>query len=343
MNLVRPNHELIRQIGQGNFGEVYLGRDVIHGDVAVKVMRQLPGEPDAGWAARKQRMIEEGQRLVQATHLHVVTVHYLTESEGEDAVHLVMELCSGGSLQAPFDAGPLRLSEVKTYATQVCLGLEALHNRGMLHRDIKPGNILLSSDGRAKIGDFGLVTDDLIMGYGSQVGYWDHLAYEIYHNGPTSARSDVWALGMTLYRLLHGAEWYSRLPEDPRDVIQHGGFATGLPWLPHVPAEWKRVIRKMMRDESHARYQTAHEVMNALAGLAYEPDWTCTVTPNEVRWMVEKGGRTRTAVWRTHSPRRHEWEAWSERPGGRRYTLGASDGIVSSSVAKAELTAFFSR
>jgi serine/threonine protein kinase len=306
MSLVKSNHDLVRPIGNGHYGEVYLGNDVVHGEVAVKVFRQLAGEAAADWTLRKQRLVQEGQLLAEAAHANVVRVYYLTESDTEDAVHLVMEYCPGGSLQASFEAGPMPLSRVRKCATEICRGLEAIHARCMLHRDIKPANILMSADGIAQIGDFGLVTDDLIMGYASQAGYRDHLAFEIYNAGATSIRSDIWALGMTLYRLIHGIEWYSRLPADPRDVIGNGGFATGLPWLPHVPDSWRRVIRKMMHDDTRLRYQTGHDVMNALALLSSTPDWSYVVSPNEIGWTVEVDGRRRVVVWTMHSPRRHK-------------------------------------
>ena len=105
-------------------------------------------------------------------------VHYLVEEENGEAVHLVMEYCSGGSLQAAFDKGPMRLADVLRVITDVTLGLQALHGRGMLHRDIKPGNLLLGERDVGKLGDFGLVTDKLIFGYASHAGYSDHLAYE---------------------------------------------------------------------------------------------------------------------------------------------------------------------
>lgn len=304
MSLVKPNHQLIRRISQGWYGEVYLGEDLVHGQVAVKVIRQTQGEPDVVWNLRKASLLQEGQRLHDAAHPNVVRVHYLAESEGEDAVHLVMEYCPGGSLQAAFETGPLQLAIVRKYATEVCRGLEALHAREMLHRDIKPGNILLTGANVAQIGDFELVTDNLILGYGSDAGYLDHLAIEVFQTGITSIRTDIWALGMTLYRLLHGAVWHSQLPADLKDAITAGGFASKLPWLPHIPDDFRRLIRKMMHDDSHARYQSAHEVMNALASLTVEPNWSCAVAPNEIRWTVQAGARVKFVVWTIYSPRR---------------------------------------
>jgi eukaryotic-like serine/threonine-protein kinase len=75
-----------------------------------------------------------------------------------------MELCQGGCLQSKFDSGPMLLADVRKYATHITMGLAALHARNMLHRDIKPANILLNKQGIAKLGDFGLVTDNIILG-----------------------------------------------------------------------------------------------------------------------------------------------------------------------------------
>jgi serine/threonine protein kinase len=172
----------------------------------------------------------------------------------------------------------------------------------------------------------------------------DHLAPEIWNNGGTSVRSDIWALGMTLHRLIHGAGWYSRLPAAPRDVIRRGGFAYKLPRLPHVPDSWRRVVRKMMHDDMGLRYQNAHEVMNALASLSSEPSWSCEVTPAEIRWMIEAKGRKRFVSWLMYSARKHEWMAWSEALAqGKRYRLGESNKVVSSSEAERQLKAFFSK
>ena len=84
-----------------------------------------------------------------------------------------------------------------------------------------------------------------MFGYASHAGYSDHLAYELWHGVGTSVRSDIWALGMTLYRLIYGADWYARAVK-PRFIIKEGGFADKLTWLPHVPKRWRTVIRKML-------------------------------------------------------------------------------------------------
>ncbi|EIG56104.1 serine/threonine-protein kinase [Bradyrhizobium sp. WSM1253] len=219
------------EIGSGYFGKVHEGTDDVHGKVAVKIFTRKPSEADADWQERKKGLLAEGQRLSRAEHTNVLKVHGLLESQTSDAVHLVMDYCPGGCLQKKFEAGPMALADARRYATHVTMGLAALHARGMIHRDIKPGNILLNKHGAAQLGDFGLVTDNIIVAYASGQGYSDHLPPEVLNGGGTSVKSDVWALGMTIYRLLHGAEWYSRLPK-PRHVAGRGGFAKHLPFLP---------------------------------------------------------------------------------------------------------------
>jgi eukaryotic-like serine/threonine-protein kinase len=325
----------------GHFGEVYLATDVVHGAVAVKVLRQFPLEPIANWRLRKTGLLREAQRLKQATHPNVVQVFNLLESESSDAIHLVMEYCSRGSLQEAFEQGPMSVVAARKLATEVVFGLRALHARGMLHRDIKPGNLLVSRDGIAKLGDFGLVTDNLILGYGSQAGYSDHIAPEVWNGSGTTVRSDIWALGMTLYRLLHGAEWYSRMTA-PRAVVRNGGFADTLKWLPHITPKCRRFIRKMLKDEPGSRYQNTNQVLSALASLETDPDWHCSVTPAETRWELERRRRRTIAVWEKHGPRSFTWRAWSEPLAtGNRRSLGGSSKRIGHNDSERQLRDFF--
>lgn len=154
-------------------------------------------------------------------------------------------------------------------------------------------------------------------------------------------KTDIWALGMTLYRLLHGKEWYKMQPA-PRLVVSDGKFADSLLWLPHIPKKWRRAIRKMLNDDKSQRYETAIDVMNALSKLP-TPAWETTVKPSAVRWELRFEDRRRVVEWIEKSPRKHEWTAWSEpiSSTGRSKTLGGSGGIVSRSKAIQGLEAFF--
>lgn len=342
MGALTSNLQIGKPIGKGHFGEVFLGQDDVHGPVAVKVIVKDPEQTDDQWAGQKAALIKEAQTLKKAQHPNVVEVYHLVEDDTDDAIRYVMQFCEGGSLLGPFEKGPMSLGEVRQIATEVCHGLGALHTRGMIHRDIKPSNILRDAKGVSKLGDFGLVTDDIVLGYASGAGYNDHLAPEVWAGDITSVKTDIWALGMTLYRLLHGKSWYDESPR-PSHLVEAGGYADTLAWLPHIPKKWRSVIRTMLRDDPAGRYQNAQQVHNALADLHIACDWECTVEPHQVRWSRTSKGRSINVVWDRKSARKHEWTAWSEPVGaGRRKTLGGSGGVVSRAVAEKGLREFFS-
>lgn len=329
------------KLGNGHFGEVFKGQDPAHGEVAVKILRREAYHDDASWPAYKAAYIAEAQNLSKATHRNVVQVHHVVEAPDGESVVICMAFCSGGSLQTPYESGPMTLPSVRKVGTDVLMGLGAMHAREMIHRDIKPANILLNGRGEAQISDFGLVTDKLVLGYASQAGYSDHIAYEVWNGKGTSTRSDIWALGMTLYRLLHGKEWYEAAPS-PQNVVKHGGFADTLRWLPHIPKPWRRVIRKMLNDDDRARYQNAEQALAGLAGLPIAPVWIPRVTPSLVSWEQRNSKRRTLVEWKRHSSRKHEWRAWSEPIGkGRSRKLGGSASVAGRSHVTSELENFF--
>jgi eukaryotic-like serine/threonine-protein kinase len=329
------------KLGNGAFGEVFRAEDPAHGEVAVKVLKRDCFHDDATWPDYKAGYLAEAKNLAKASHRNVVQLHHVVEAQDGDSVLICMAFCPGGSLEAPFDRGPMTLAAVRKVGTEVLMGLGTMHARGMIHRDIKPANILLNGKSEAQLSDFGFVTDNLVLGYASQAGYYDHIAYEVWNGKGTSAKSDIWALGMTLYRLLHGRSWYEEAPK-PQDLIKHGGFADNLRWLPHIPKTWRRVIRKTLNDDDGARYQNAAQALKALANLPTSPVWETAVTNDLVRWEQLKGARRVVVEWKRLSPRKHEWVAWSEPMGkGQNKRLAGPKGIVGRGDAVRGLEAFF--
>ena len=329
-----------KKLGEGAFGEVFLGQDQAHGTVAVKKLVRKPSWSDDKWDEWRAAFLAEAQNLSKATHANVVQVHHFLAADDGEEMYICMAYCQGGCLQGPFERGPLSIAAVRKVGTDVLIGLGALHKRGMIHRDIKPANILLDSRGNALIGDFGLVTDKLAFGYASGAGYYDHLAFEYWHGGGTSEKSDIWALGATIYRLLHGQAWYEQSP-DPRTIIKYGGFADGLKWLPHIPKKWRRVIRQMLEDDTSKRYQSAAQTLNAFSNLPIAPVWETTVKDERVRWELRSATRLNVVEW-SRVPRKNDWKAWSEPLGaGRVKTLGGSGGVVSAKDAITGLEKYF--
>ena len=333
--------EFISEIGKGNFGKVHSANVPPLGRVAVKEIRRSPDETDEDWGNRKAALLEEGDRIRGARHQCVIEVYHIIYNKDDDAFYLVLELCDGGSLQSLFEDGPTNVRVVRDYLTQATLGLQAIHSRGMLHRDIKPSNIMLTSDGCVKICDFGMVTDSLILGYATARGYVDHLAKEVFDHALTSRKTDIWAFGMTVYRLLVGQDFYN-LFRLPREAIQEGGFAHKLAWLPHVPSAWRRFIRKAMNDDTDARYQTFEEVTNALHQLPIVPAWECEFDKNNIEWSIVRSNRRIRVRWQRISRGKESWDAVSLPLGiGIRRTLGSSGGEVTKKIALAGLSHFF--
>jgi len=330
------------RIGSGHFGDVHLATDPVQGQIAVKIIAKNPAQTDAEWNTNRVEFLAEAQSLAAAAHPNIVPVYHLVQSPDRLSIQYCMKYCAGGSLQDAFEVGPSTLHLVRKVGTEVLLGLDALHARGMIHRDIKPSNILIDENGVARIGDFGLVTDNLIFGYADDAGYSDHLAYEVWHRGVTSTKSDIWAFGMTLYRLLHGQVWYQESAL-PRLEIRNGGFCRKLKWLPHIPQRWRRAIRSMMHDDPASRVQSVGQVQAAFSGLPVTPNWVCEVNGQQVTWHRQHGARTIRVEWDRTSQRTHSWKAWSEPTNGqgRSRTLSSSNGIVGSVQANRELTTFF--
>ncbi len=338
---VVPALQIGKKLGNGHFGEVYLAHDSVHGQVAVKVLSKKNARSDAEWIRYKQGFLAEAQHLSKARHRNVVRVHHITECPATDTIRLCMDYCPGGALQKTYESGPMTLESVRKVATEVALGLQALHSRGMLHRDIKPGNILIDAQGVAQLGDFGLVTDDLILGYGSQAGYADHIAKEVWDGAGTSIKTDIWALGMTIFRLLHGMKWYELKPR-PSTLVSAGGYANGLAWLPHVPSEWRRSVRKMLADDAASRYQNCDQVLTALSRLPVAPNWSLTVDSSLVKWERLSKSRHIFVEWKIISPRQHTWRAWSEGIATKRQRrLDGSEGTVTKGEALKQLKKFF--
>lgn len=300
------------KLGDGHFGEVFSAFNDVGARVAVKVFQRSVGESDADWYFRARELVQEGEHLQAAESDHVVKVFHTSASEDNQEVHLIMEYCDGGSLKECYERGPMQLKQLRDYLTQAAMGLRAVHSRGMIHRDIKPANILIGSDNRARIGDFGLVTSHIRLGFASlgNYQYVNHFAPESFNDGVTSIQSDVWAFGVTAYRLLHGEQFYSLLAP-PHTLVPDGGFARGLQWLPHIPDSWQKFVKTALEDDPTKRTQNAEQLIKALNRLKVEPDWKCEYTNPVVRWERERGDRRIEVIWNRDGSKGHTWQATS--------------------------------
>ncbi|MEU6365232.1 protein kinase [Streptomyces sp. NPDC046931] len=202
--LIAGRYELNTTIGRGAMGEVWRAYDQMLGrPVAVKVLLAQNSDPTAD-----SRFRLEAQTAGRLHHPHVVGVLDFGEHEGR--LYLVMELVEGDSLSRLLaDDGPLPAERVAHIAAQAAAGLAVAHEQGIVHRDIKPGNLLLDADGTVKIGDFGIARfmDDpsgALTATGQIVGTSLYIAPERALGKPAGPASDVYSLGCVLYQLLTG-------------------------------------------------------------------------------------------------------------------------------------------
>jgi TolB-like protein len=265
-------YELVALLGAGGMGAVYKARDITLGElVALKVLRpELSADP-----SMISRFRQEVKLARRVTHANVAR----TFDIGEHGPHkfLTMELIVGTSLAASLDPKALlSLARVVEIASAICAGLGAAHAAGVVHRDLKPDNVLLGDDGRVVITDFGIarVADPVqhaaVKTIGMPLGTPAYMAPEQVEGSPDiDARADLYALGAMLYEMLTGARawqgdsvfWIAsrRLVEPPPDprLLR--------PDLPSLAAE---VVLRCMAKSKLDRYQSAGEVASALAAIS---------------------------------------------------------------------------
>ena len=204
--VIAGRYEVVRSIGSGGMGTVWLCRDTVLGrEVAVKQIGALPGDPAA--AARAMR---EARIAASLNDAHAVGVFDVVDEN--DSHWLVMEYVEGQSLAEKIhEVGALPATRVAAIGSAVASALARAHERGIVHRDIKPGNILIDNAGTPKISDFGIArahTDDQLTQTGFMTGTPGYLSPELARGGNPNAATDVWALGATLYYAVEGQPPY---------------------------------------------------------------------------------------------------------------------------------------
>ncbi|NNJ11028.1 protein kinase [Chloroflexales bacterium ZM16-3] len=281
INHILGNYRLDRQLGAGGMGEVYLGVNPLTGrQVAVKVLSaQLAASQEL-----RDRFLREARSLDRLDHPNIVRSYDCGLDPASGRLYLVMELASGGSLRGLL-AGyqqrgrALPLAEVVDLAAQAARGLAYAHRRGVVHRDIKPDNLLLQpgeAPGDAptlKIGDFGLAR--LQHGVGAYVtrpgSLWVTLEYaapEQLSGGPLDHRCDIYALGGVLFELLIGQTAFSIPPGDLPAAIHahlHTPPPSPRPLRPDIPPALEAIVLRCLAKSPADRYADDAELATALA------------------------------------------------------------------------------
>lgn len=255
-----PGYEMLDLLGRGGMGAVYRARQLSLGRlVAIKI---LPVELSlhAELAARFHR---EAQALARLAHPHIVRVYDFGQTP-DGHFFFVMEFVEGSDLEALLRQGPIAVPRVLEMMRQVCEALEAAHTEGLVHRDVKPSNILIDARGCVKISDFGLTrfagdgdSDSFKTLAGAVLGTPEYMAPEQARDGAVDHRADIYSLGVILYEMLTGCL--------PRGIFEPPSKST------RVNARVDKVVRRALQSEPGRRYQRAGEMGRELHSTGLRP------------------------------------------------------------------------
>jgi serine/threonine protein kinase/tetratricopeptide (TPR) repeat protein len=278
--------EIRSKIGEGGMGEVYLAQDTkLNRKVALKV---LPGDI----ASDKERLLRferEAHAVSALNHPNIITIHEIGESDGGHFI--ATEFIDGTTLGDRLADHPLALSEILAVATQIARAIQAAHEAGIVHRDIKPGNVMLRRDGYVKVLDFGIakLTEHTSGSIDSEadtiarmvntepgkiMGTTHYMAPEQVRNQTIDARTDIWSLGVLLYEMIAGRKPF--LGETFGDLI--AAILTKEPpavseLAPECPAELERIVVKALQKDRKQRYQHAKDLSSDLKVLRRRLDF----------------------------------------------------------------------
>ena len=259
------HYRIIEKIGEGGMGVVYKAEDTKLGRfVALKFLApHLLRDADA-----RKRFEREARAAAALDHPNICAVHEIDEADGR--TFIVLAFLDGQTLSAKIAEGPLEISDVRSIAVQLAEGLAAAHDQGVVHRDMKPDNVMLVHGARrlAKIMDFGLAQlagSTRLSGEGSTMGTIAYMSPEQAQGDKVDQRSDIWSLGATLYEMLSGqrpfqgefdqAIVYSILNEDPRPLSD---------LRQDVPEDLARIVGTALAKRPQDRYQQAGEILRDL-------------------------------------------------------------------------------
>jgi serine/threonine protein kinase len=291
-------YEITEQIGEGGMGQVYRGRDPrLQREVAIKVLARAGTDP-----VRQRRFVKEAQAASALNHPGIVTVYDVGWHEG--VPYLVTELVDGTSVRDLVARAPLRVRQVLDVGAQLAEGLAAAHQGGIVHRDVKPENVMVTRDGRVKILDFGLAivgrgeseasdTTDTVTSPGMIVGTVPYMSPEQVRGARVDYRTDQFALGLTLYELLAGRRAFvaetaaqvqaAILDKEPEPLAVVN---------PRVPAPVRWVIERCLAKDARDRYDATADLARDLRALRDRlPEYSAPAAPE--------------------SPRRPPWIKWA--------------------------------
>jgi len=261
------HYKILEKLGEGGMGEVYLAEDTkLKRKVAIKLLpTHLTNDKES-----RERFKREAQATAALNHPNIITIHEI--GKFDEQVYISMEYVEGKTLsELLIENDKLSIENCVNIATQICEGLEKAHQTGVVHRDIKPTNIIIDNNDRVKILDFGLAKlkgVSQLTKETSTIGTTHYMSPEQARGENVDARTDLWSLGVVLYEMLAGylpfsgdyeqAVLYSILNEDPKPI-------KNLPEI--ISVEMNQFVKKLLNKDLNERYQNSIEIKNDLTSI----------------------------------------------------------------------------
>lgn len=287
--IIGNRYEILEEVGLGGMATVYKAKDhVLNRLVAVKVLKD-EFTTDTEFI---KRFNTEAQAAASLSHPNIVSIYDVGHEDENNLYYIVMELIQGKTLKEIISSeGVLTWKWAVNIAMQIASALELAHKNGIIHRDIKPHNIIITEDGIAKVTDFGIakaVSNSTITAFGTTIGSVHYFSPEQAKGGFTDAKSDLYSLGVVMYEMLTGKVPFDadtpvsvalkHMQEDPKEPIEIN---------PEIPTAVNQIVVKAMQKEPTARYQTATEMIHDLSKALKDPDGDFVIIENK------DGGYTR--------------------------------------------------
>ncbi|MFC0028949.1 serine/threonine-protein kinase [Micromonospora chaiyaphumensis] len=265
--LVADRYRLISPLGQGGMGRVWKARDeVLHRDVAIKELVPPPSLTPEERREMRERSLREARAIARLNNVNVVRIFDVLRTDGDPWI--VMEYVPSKSLQDTIaEDGPVSPAKAVEIGLGVLGALKAAHKAGIMHRDVKPGNVLLGNDGRVVLTDFGLATipgDPNVTRTGMVLGSPAYIAPERAKDGTAGPEADLWSLGATLYAAVEGKSPYAR----PSAIATLAALATEPLPPPKNAGPLKPVLQGLLRKDPEERItaEVAERMLRKAAG-----------------------------------------------------------------------------
>jgi serine/threonine protein kinase/tetratricopeptide (TPR) repeat protein len=285
---VVSHYKILERLGGGGMGVVYKAQDLkLDRSVALKFLPpDLTRDPEA-----KQRFVHEAKAASALQHTNICVVHDIDEtSDGQ--MFICMEYLEGETLKKKIERGPLKISEAIDIAIQIAQGLAKAHEHGIIHRDIKPANVMITSDGVAKIVDFGLAKlsgQTMLTKEGYTLGTAAYMSPEQTRGDLVDHRTDIWSLGVVLYEMLAGKRAFTAEYENALMYCILNAEPKALTRVrPEIPPRLQQVVAKCLAKSPQDRYEHCSDLIADLRSYADEG-----VNPRTSRKLQVPSGRER--------------------------------------------------